>query len=621
MSLDGSQRLREICRIVVLLLLLAGCTRQPDAAVDKDASRADVQAREGIVTVSGDDSVSGTLTWRPPAIEIASDGMAAARKQADAALAHGDLSADAHSAIPLYLAVLKQAPDDAKARAGLQAALQALIASGDAALSLADDDIAALRQAHQVAAVARAVDGNDKQVQAYLGRIDQADQVWELNRDAEHALADGQYGQQGGGALAKFRAALAIRPGQARAMQGLAATESALIRRAELAAEDGDFSAAKRWLEHAAKVRPDMSTVADADVRIERMRSARIERLRDIGIAALLRNDGIATARGHLAEILLIAKPGDPVAAELRERIDLAQHYGKFRPGQSFTDALENGARGPQMVVVPHGAFRMGASDADDRASDNERPQRNIRFDRGLAVSITEVTVADYRRFINATRYRTRAMRRGYSMVYDERTGNFARASNVDWRSDYQGQAAVDEQPVLHVSAADADAYADWLSAQSGRRYRLPSEAEFEYILRAGGTGVYPWGNGAPLGKAGNFTGAEDRSPGGRHWNNAFANYGDGYWGPAPVGRFLVNAWGVRDLAGNVSEWVADCWHDGYRRAPRDGAAWVNAGCRTRVVRGGSWASAPAQTRSSWRAPAAVDSANPRIGFRVVREI
>src|SRR3546814_5838003 len=74
-------------------------------------------------------------------------------------------------------------------------------------------------------------------------------------------------------------------------------------------------------------------------------------------------------------------------------------------------------------------------------------------------------------------------------------------------------------------------------------------------------------------------------------FRSAFDDYGDGYWGPAPAGHFAANSWDVRGLAGNVSEWVADWWHDGYRRAPTDGAAWLNPGCRTRVVRGGSWAS------------------------------
>src|SRR3546814_7233836 len=95
-----------------------------------------------------------------------------------------------------------------------------------------------------------------------------------------------------------------------------------------------------------------------------------------------------------------LARPGDPIAADLRERIVLAEHYGQFRPGQQFTDGLEHGARGPQMVVVPHGAYRMGAGADDTRADDIERPQHAIRFDRGFAMSITEVTVGDYRRFI-----------------------------------------------------------------------------------------------------------------------------------------------------------------------------------------------------------------------------
>ena len=119
---------------------------------------------------------------------------------------------------------------------------------------------------------------------------------------------------------------------------------------------------------------------------------------------------------------------------------------------------------------------------------------------------------------------------------------------------------------------------------------------------------------------ASNLTGARDVSPQGRHWSNAFAGYGDGWWGPAPVGSFAPNAYGLHDMAGNVSEWVADCWHDGYRRAPDDGDAWVNPGCRVRTMRGGAWASSPDQTRSAWRAPARVDTTNARLGFRVARE-
>jgi formylglycine-generating enzyme required for sulfatase activity len=607
---------------VALALVLAGCGRK-EAGKAADAGGAS-DAAQGRVIVEGDDRIAATLTWHAPEVALAAGDLAAARKRADKALADGRLYADADSAIPLYLAILKQAPDDAGAKAGLQRALTALLAAGDQALAAADDDIAALRQAHTIASVARGTAMQDKAVQAFLGRVDQADQLWELNRQAERDLHAGKLGESGGGALSRLREALRIRPGQARALQGLAAVESGLIRRGEDAGARGDFDNAERWIALAAVVRPGSDTIDDARERIAGMRRARIAQLRDDGLVALQQRDGdddIARARGKLAEILRIAEPGDAAATELRERIDLVTHYGLFHPGQAFTDGLKNGARGPEMVVVPHGAFRMGATADEEGASDSERPSHYVRFERGFAMSRTEVTVDDFRRFVVASGYKPTATRRGYSMVYEERNGNFVRHSGIDWRSAYDGAAAGDDVPVLHVSARDADAYAEWLSAQSGQRYRLPSEAEFEYALRAGGDGRFPWGDGAPAEGAGNFTGAKDRSPGGRDWRNAFAGYGDGYWGPAPVGHFAANAYGLHDLAGNVSEWVADCWHDGYRRAPDGGAAWFNPGCRTRVMRGGAWASAPEQTRSAWRAPAGVETTNARIGFRVVREL
>ena len=104
-------------------------------------------------------------------------------------------------------------------------------------------------------------------------------------------------------------------------------------------------------------------------------------------------------------------------------------------------------------------------------------------------------------------------------------------------------------------------------------------------------------------------------------WSNAFVGYGDGAWGPAPVASYAADRHGVNDLAGNVSEWVADCWHSTYMRAPRDGRPWVNPGCRTQVVRGGSWANSPANTRASWRQGTDVNNTSARIGFRVVRDI
>ena len=119
----------------------------------------------------------------------------------------------------------------------------------------------------------------------------------------------------------------------------------------------------------------------------------------------------------------------------------------------------------------------------------------------------------------------------------------------------------------------------------------------------------------------GNLTGDGDRSATRRTWVNAFKSYSDGYWGPAPVGQFEPNAFGLLDMIGNVSEWTEDCWHDSYRRAPIDGTAWVNPGCNRRVIRGASWASAPDQVRSAFRLNASPDTTNGRLGFRVARDL
>src|SRR5690606_32722383 len=208
-----------------MALLLAGCTRNPGEPARDEQSGAAAQVHEGIVTISGDDTILESLTWRAPAVEIPPDGVDDALERAGQALEAGNLATDAESAVPLFLALSRQEPDNPQVQAGLQRALQAVVSRGDEALSRAGDDISALRQAHRMAAVARAVDGDDEAVVEYLERIDRADTLWELNRDGEHALAGGRYGEEGGGALAKFREALALQPGQPRPRPGRAAAQ------------------------------------------------------------------------------------------------------------------------------------------------------------------------------------------------------------------------------------------------------------------------------------------------------------------------------------------------------------------------------------------------------------
>ena len=625
--------LRPISRAALLasalaLCALAACTRTPDNPVPPPAPAAEaVDPRLPSITVSGDETGAGAWNWQPPRRELTTQDLAAAKREAARALAQDRLYVEAGDAIPLYLALKALAPEDRQVAEGLKKSLRALLKQGAAALRDADDDADALSRAGEIGAVARALAPDDPTVAAYLIQVDSADQLWRLNAEGERLLRSGQIGEAGQAALAPFREVLRLQPDQARALQGLAASESAMIRRAEDAAASSDFDTASRWLEAAAKVRGSSSaeptgTVEDARRRVDAIRDARIAALRERGVADLTTVRGLRTARVLLAEVLRIAEPGDAVAADFRTRIDLATYYGLFRPGQAFTDAMTAGGRGPEMVVVPHGGFRMGAGSTELGSAESEKPAHYVRFDRGFAMSRQAVTVGEFRRFVQATRYRPRASRRGHSVVYDERSGNFARHSGVDWQSDYAGARAADSLPVLHVSVRDAEAYAQWLTVQTGRSYRLPSEAEFEYALRAGSQGRYPWGNeGVPPPRFGNLTGGNDVSPSGRHWNNAFVSYGDGYWGPAPGGSYLPNAFGLYDLGSNVSEWVSDCWHASYRRAPADGASWFNPGCRSRVVRGGSWASSPTQARAAWRSASDSDMTSARVGFRVVRGI
>jgi formylglycine-generating enzyme required for sulfatase activity len=615
-----------------LALALVACTPSPPTPAGKAGEGSgqaasppapeDRPAVQGSVTIAGQDAAEDVQQWTPPRVDREGRSLAQLRRAAEQAFAQDRLYEDGDAAIPLWLAVQEEVPDDRQARAGLQRARQRLLQQTDALLVRPLQQREALAEAGRQALVLLTLAPDDEKVRALQARVEIAQRVVAYNRAGEEDLRADRIGEDGDGAIGSFREALALDEGNRRARQGLAAAESGLIRRAEEAARRRDFASAGTWLAEASKVRDSSPTIADAFERIEQIRANTLAQLRDEGLRDLATPQGLKPAREKLAEALRIALPGDAVVAQLRERIDLATHYGSFRPGQVFSDAMRDGGRGPQMVVVPHGGFQMGAGDAEPGATDAERPSHYVRFDRGFAMAITEVTVSDFERYVKATNARPRATRRGHSVVYDERSGNFIRRSGVDWRSDYDGARALGNAPVMHVSVRDAENYAAWLSEQTGYSYRLPSEAEFEYALRAGSSGRYPWGDaGTPPPGSGNFTGSKDVSPSGRHWHNAFIGYGDGWWGPAPVANFRANAFGLHDMAGNLSEWVADCWHSSYRRAPSDGVAWFNPGCRARVIRGGNWANSPEQTRAAWRQSQDSDTTNARIGFRLVRGI
>ena len=238
-----------------------------------------------------------------------------------------------------------------------------------------------------------------------------------------------------------------------------------------------------------------------------------------------------------------------------------------------FADTLAVGANGPTMVLVPAGDFRMGCL-AGAGCRDSELPVRDVAVQASFALGKHEVTFADYDRFTNATGRPSAASPRGWD-----------RSST----------------PVVNVSWEDAQAYADWLTAQTGRRYRLPSEAEWEYAARSGNSSAYSWGDA--IGEAlANCNGCASR------WDNLR---------PAPVGSFLANPWGMHDMHGNVWEWVQDCYNSDHEGAPADESARTDGDCNRRVLRGGSWSNSPGLLRAPTREWDDVSMRAVEIGFRV----
>ena len=158
---------------------------------------------------------------------------------------------------------------------------------------------------------------------------------------------------------------------------------------------------------------------------------------------------------------------------------------------------------------------------------------------------------------------------------------------------------------MINVSWEDAVAYAEWLSAQTGERYRLPSEAEWEYAARAGSATKYSWGNEIGHNRAN---------------CNACGSQWDGEK-TAPVGSFGPNAWGLHDMHGNLWEWVQDCWNDNYQGAPADGSAWTSGDCEIRVLRGGSWINQPGYLRAAFRNWFTTGGGASALGFRVARTL
>ena len=238
------------------------------------------------------------------------------------------------------------------------------------------------------------------------------------------------------------------------------------------------------------------------------------------------------------------------------------------KPGDVFRDCGEC----PELVVVPPGEFDMGSNDFEF-----EKPVHKVTIGKAFAIGRREVTFEEWEQCVAA--------------------------GNCRYRPDDRGQGR-GERAVTDVSWRDAVAYVEWLGQKTGHKYRLPSEAEWEYAARGGTKTTFWWG----------------RDVGARLANCRDCGGGTGQQ-VMPTGSFSANPFGLFDTAGNAAEWVQDCWNDSYRNAPRDGSAWTSGQCGQRVLRGGSFDSQARYLRSASRFRYDADVRYYANGFRVVREL
>jgi formylglycine-generating enzyme required for sulfatase activity len=254
-----------------------------------------------------------------------------------------------------------------------------------------------------------------------------------------------------------------------------------------------------------------------------------------------------------------------------------APRFPPVAAGAAFSECRDC----PEMVVIPPGEFVMGSSEAERRAlgvlamfDKMEEPRHTVRIGYRYAVGRYAVTFDQWD-----------------ACVADGGCGGYVPA-DAGW-----GRG---RRPVINVNFADAQGYVAWLSKRTGQKYRLLSEAEWEYAGRAGTDTYYPFGNVIDPTKA---------------------NYGNNLDRTTPVGSYPPNRFGLHDMTANVAQWVQDCHHDDYVGAPADGSAWASGLCTLRNVRGGGWSLKGWSVRVAQRIGDPPGARNDHLGFRVARDL
>lgn len=249
----------------------------------------------------------------------------------------------------------------------------------------------------------------------------------------------------------------------------------------------------------------------------------------------------------------------------------------QYQPGETFTDTLNEYSSAPEMVVVPSGSFSMGS-----KLDSNSLPIRQVIIDKSFAVSRYEISFADYQIYLDDTKV-------AQSAPNDQGWGKGNR-------------------PIINISWQEAVDYTQWLSEKTGRKYRLLSEAEWEYVARANHAGSYWWPQNSR--RMANCR---------RGCNSDFAKlFGTQ---TSPLGYYPANPFGIYDTAGNVSEWVLDCHTDHYLGAKANAEPRLIPACKERTVRGGSHGDSIEKISSHSRQGVNMETRSNKIGFRILADI
>ena len=425
--------------------------------------------------------------------------------------------------------------------------------------------------------------GHEQETRAAIARLENQEKIDRIKADFEKlalALERDKRGDQGDEALSRLTALAALAPDDPLLAAGRRRVALGWAELAQASLDQGRLTEARNWLKKAESAQPKQLELTRLSRTLEQAETDERNRLLDADAFAVARR---ANNRRAYWTYLERCAPGCVHRAEAEAALT------RLAPSnQILSDRLSDGSTGPELVVIPAGGFQMG-SPAYEKGRYNDESVHPTRIGKAFAIGKYEVTFQQYDRFAKAS---------GRALPNDHGWG--------------RGQ-----RPVINVSWSDATAYADWLSQQTGFRYRLPTEAEWEYAARGGVAGSRYWGEEPDQGCA--YANAADLDGKQVFIGWTVMKCHDGQIYTAPVGGYHDNDFGLHDMLGNVLEWTCSLY-DKENPSPVQRCE-EPAEDRQFVVRGGSWNDEPRNVRLADRHRSRPEFQDYFLGFRLVREL